>query len=479
MSGEPLEPSLIQNVAMGSRVWLRRVFAGVEVLSALNLLGILLIPGAVADASIHRDSQPLTLDTRAFSGQGQLAFVSADALFVLSGSSRSVRQVTTGLPVPVSPAFSHDGRWLAFLRPVAEGNADVLWMARGNGADAHRVRGLPDAVGVPDSDSVVMSWSPTRDDLLITTGPVNGAPLVPRQVWNVSPSGPPRRLLGPGYVNGAVWSPDGSQAAVLYSPVGFGEEALETVPVHGGQPSIWMSPNENDGYFLAGWSLHLGIVLWQDQGGGGPSVENYGLPLGVISEPRGAFTVLGTAPVFQPPDLAIGRNRLALVVNGNPSSGQGEGEEFVWFGKSLEVCGSVPVCTPLTAPTSSVTEDPTISPVDGSTAFVEAPQSEVDLPPRYSSSASWVQVSSWYATGELCIVRAGSDSPVQVSDTTGAVDPVFSERGTGLVFVKNQALWVLPGSSSQPVEVSNSLQHPPPPYLFGYVDWSEEFAWWA
>ncbi len=453
--------------------------ARVEILSAFILLGVLLTPGTVADASIHRDSSPLTLDTRAFSGQGELAFVSANALFVLDGSSRSVRQVTTGLPVPENPAFSQDGRWLAFLRPVAEGNADVLWMARGNGADAHQVRGLPDALGVPDADSVVMSWSPTRDDLLITTGPVNGAPLVPRQVWIVSPTAPPRRLLGPGYVNGVVWSPDGSQAAVLYSPVGFAEEALEAVPVNGGRASIWMSPNQQDGYFLAGWSLHLGIVLWRDQGGGGPSVENYGLPLGVISEPRAPFTVLGTTPVFQPPDVAIGRNRLALVVNGNSSSGQGEGEKFVWFGKSLEVCGSVPVCTPLAAPTSSVTEDPTISPVDGSTAFVEAPQSEVDLPPLYSSSASWGQVSSWYGTGDLCIVPAGSDSPVQVSDTAGGVDPVFSERGTGLVFVKDQALWLLHGPSSQPVEVSDSLQQPPGPYLFGYVDWSEEFAWWA
>jgi len=447
--------------------------------SAVVLLSTL-FTASTADASIRPGSSvALALDTQAFSGQGELAFVSSNALFVLDGSSRSGRRVTTGQPVPIDPAFSHDGRWLAFLRPVAEGTADVLWMARGDGADAHRMRGLPDALGVPDSDGSVMSWSPTRDELLITTGPVTGAPLVPRQAWIVSATGPPRRLLGPGYVNGVAWSPDGSLVAVLYSAVGFGEETLETVPVDGGPATIWMSPNQHDGYFLAGWSPHLGIVLWQDQGGGGPSVENYGLPLVVISEPKAPPTVLGTVPVFQPPAVAIGDNSLALVVNGNPSSGQGEGEKFVWFGKSLEVCGSVPACSPLSAPSSSVTEDPTISPVDGSIAFVEAPQSEVDLPPLYSSSASWEQVSSWYATGDLWMVPDGSDSPVQVSGTAGAVDPVFSERGTGLVFVKDQALWLLPGSSSQPVEISGPLQQPPAPYLFGYVDWPDEFAWWA
>jgi hypothetical protein len=453
----------------------RAVARGVAALSTVVLLCALLATSS-AGAS-DRASAPPAFDTQAFAGQGELAFVSSNGLFVLDGSSRSEQRAATGQPVPVDPAFSRDGHWLAFLRPVAGGSADVLWMARGNGADAHRVRGLPDALAVPDSDGSVMRWSPTGDELLITTGPATSAPLVPRQVWIVRPTGRARRLLGPGYVNGVAWSPDGTKAAVLYSGVRFAGESLETVPLSGGPATIWMSPKQGDGYFLAGWSPRLGIVLWQDQGGGGPSVENYGLPLGVISEPKAPFTILGTVPIFQPPAVATGDDGLALVVNGNSSSGQGEGEKFVWFGKSLEVCGSVPACSPVPAPSSSVTEDPTISPVDGSVAFVEAPESDVGLPPLYSSSPSWEQVSSWYATGELWTLPDGSDSPIEISGTAGAVDPVFSERGTGLVFVKDRALWLLPGYSSQPVEISGPLQQPAAPYLFGYVDWPEEFAW--
>jgi dipeptidyl aminopeptidase/acylaminoacyl peptidase len=188
---------------------------------------------------------------------------------------------------------------------------------------------------------------------------------------------------------------------------------------------------------------------------------------------------LGTVPVFQQPATAIGVNRLAIVVNGNASSGQGEGEKFAWFGKTVELCGPVPVCSPVAAPSWSVTDDPTISPVDGSMAFVEASQCQTDLPPLYSSAASWEQVESWYASDALWILSVGSDSPVQADNTTGAVDPVFSEKGNGLVFVKDQALWLLPGPTSQPVEIAGPLQRPPAPYLFGYIDWPDEFAWWG
>jgi hypothetical protein len=447
---------------------------------AVALLCTLVAVSAPADASDRQGSSvPLVINTKAFSGQGEVAFVSANALFVLDGSSRSVRQITTGQPIPIDPEFSHDGRWLAFLRPSIGHSTDVLWIARGDGSEAHRVRGIPAAFEVPNSDGSVMSWSPTQDQLLITTGPVTGAPLVPRQVWVVNPTGPPRRLLGPGYVNGVAWSPDGTEVAAVWSARGLDHETLESVPVSGGPATVWINPSQQDLYFLAGWSSHLGIVLWQDQGGGGPSVENYGLPLGVISAPRAPITVLGIVPVFEPPSTAIGVNRLALVVNGNPSSGQGEGEKFVWFGKSVELCGSGSSCVPVSEALSSVTNEPTISPVNGSIAFVEAHESQVDLPPLYAPSTSWEQVANWYASDELWIVPEGSNSPIQLGNTAGAIDPVFSERGAGLVFVKNQALWLLPGPSGQPVEIAGPLRRPPAPYVFGYINWPDEFAWWA
>ena len=225
----------------------------------------------------------------------------------------------------------------------------------------------------------------------------------------MSPTVPPRRLLGPGYVNGVAWSPDGTKVAAVWSATSIDDEALESVPESGGQATSWLNPSDQAVYFLAGWSSDVGIVLWLDNGGGGPSGENYGWPLGVISEPGAPITELGTVPVFQQPATAIGVNSLAIVVNGNASSGQGEGEKFVWFGKTVEVCGLALACSPVSA--SSITDDPTISPVDGSMAFIEAPQSQVDLPPLYSTGASWEQVESWYASDALWIVPAGRTHP--------------------------------------------------------------------
>lgn len=253
---------------------------------------------------------------------------------------------------------------------------------------------------------------------------------------------------------------------------------LETLPAAGGPPTTWTAPGADVSYFLAGWSSTLGIVLWEDQGGAGPSVENYGLPLGVVFAPGASVTVLGTVPVFQQPALALGAD-LALVVNGSASSGQGEGEKFVWFGKSLELCDASGSFSLMTLPEASVAEDPAISSLDGTLAFVVGPQSDADLPPVYSSGASWAQVSAWYTGCAVWIARSGSTSPREISGTRGAADPVFSQTSTALVFVKNQSIWLLPTAFAHPVAVAQSLERPSAPYLFGYVDWRNEFAWWS
>ncbi len=442
---------------------------------AMALCAFVPASGAVGASTAPAPGGP-TVDAGALPSGGKLAFVSAGSLYVVDGASRSVRRVTTGEPVPESPAFSHDGRWLAFLRPLSPGGASTLWMAHGNGSSPRPVGGIPAAVAVPDSGQPVFTWSPTRDALLVTTGPLRDAPEVPRQVWVVTASGRARRLLGPGFVNGVAWSPNGSEVAAIWSASGLSTETLESLPVGGGRATSWMPPNAQASYYLAGWSHELGIALWENAGGGGPSVENYGLPFGVIARPAAPFTTLATVPVFQPPAVAIEQGHVVVVANGSSNGGQGEGEKFVWFGKTVEVCGpGEATCAPAGGGPGTVTSEPAISP-NGAVAFVEAAQSDADLPPEYSSEASWAQISAWYATGALWSVPPGSTSPTEWNDTAGAVDPAFTARGDGLLFVKGQTIWYDSGPSSQPVAVAGPLDLPPGPYVFGYVDWPDQFA---
>jgi hypothetical protein len=196
--------------------------------------------------------------------------------------------------------------------------------------------------------------------------------------------------------------------------------------------------------------------------------------------------VLGTAPLFQPPALAIGPSgELNVVTNSNPNGGDGEGEKFVWFGKSVETCSPVSESYSVVgAQPSSVTLNPAISPVDGSLAFVEAPQSSQDIGAPgapYAPLQSWTQIAGWYATHTLWVLPHGTTTSTEISNTAGASDPVWSSRGSGLVFVKNQGLWLLANTGAEPVEVASPLASSTEPssgkYLFGYVDWLDQFAW--
>jgi Tol biopolymer transport system component len=459
----------------------RRSIAALAIVSG----GLLPCLGASASATTTTDSSFSAhprVNTAAFAGQGDLAFVSSGELYVLDGTSRTYHRVTEGSSVPSGPAFSHDGRWLAFVRsPLNSNGSGTLWIARGNGTDAHQVTKLPPIYGVPNSGAPDFSWNPLTDQLLVTTGPVAGAPLVPRELWVVSANGRAKRILGPGDITGDTWSPNGQEVAVIWTGHSLANQVIETLSPAGGTPMTWLTTEDNT-YYLAGWASGFGILVWYDEGNGGPSVENDGLPLGSLAQPGGKLTVLATAPLFQPPALATGpSSELAIVANGNPSGGDGDGEKFVWFGKTVETCSPTSKdCSAVEDRPSLVTLNPAISPVNGSLAFVEAPQSTEGIVP-YSSNQSSSQIDDWDAAHSLWILPMGSVTPTEISEADGASDPLWSTRGMGLLFVKNQAVWLMANPGAVPIEVASPLDPPMDSSgagaLFGYVDWPDQFAW--
>ncbi|MGH9016974.1 MAG: hypothetical protein ACRDY1_04415, partial [Acidimicrobiales bacterium] len=329
----------------------------------------------------------------------------------------------------------------------------------------------------------VFSWSPTADQLVVTTGPTAaGTGSVPSAVWIVSGSGAAHRLLGPGATNGAVWAPDGSRVAVLWSTDGHDDAGvLETLAPSGGQPTVWL-PSGGSTYYLAGWSSSAGILVWDDRGNGGPSVENYGLPLDALARPGASLTALATTPVFQSPALAVGaQGAVAVVGNADDSSGGGEGAKFFWFGKTVERCSSPPAgsCSAVLDQSSTVTLDPALSPVDGSLAFVAAPQSTQGLPPDYAPSQTWAAMAPWYASHSLWVVPGGGGTATQIAGTAGASDPVWSSTTGALVYEADDGLWLLASARAAPVRIASPVTPAGSSsggFLFGYADWSDQFA---
>jgi len=465
------------------------VAAAVVTTGVVTLVAVGPRSSAPGTSTSHRTSHgstpaptpPPTVDAAAWAGHGNLAFVSGGELYVLDGATARLRQVTTGSPAPADPAFSVDGRWLAFARPSGTDGAAVLWLARGDGTGAHPVGGLPTVLAGADSAATAFSWSPTADELVVTTGPVDAVPDVPRQVWLVPAGRAPRRLLGPGYSGGAVWSPDGRQVAVLWGAA-LADRVLETVPLAGGAPAVWLPADPSTTYYLAGWSAGYGLLVFVDQGNGGPSVENYGLPLAALARPGAALSVLTKAPVFRPPALAVGAGgRVAVVSTVDDSAGGGEGAKFAWFGKTVETCTAPSLtCTAVDDTPGTVTLDPALSAVDGSLAYVAGQQLTLGLPPHYAPTATWAEIAPWYDSRRLSIVGAGGGAPVTVAGSDGAADPVWSSHGSALVYVAHGGLWLLTDPSASPVEVASPLSPQGATdgrYLFGYADWSDQFAW--
>lgn len=435
------------------------------------------------------------VDARALRGHGELTFLSGGSLYVLDGATGALRRVTRGAPAPADPAFSADGRWLAFVRAEdrAHGGAGaVLWLARGDGAGARPVAGLPPVLAVPDSGAPAYSWSPTADELAVTTVARRGLPVAPDAVWVVRAGGGAHRVFGPGVVDGFAWAPDAPQLALAVGAGPGGGEAVETVGAGGGRPQRWLAERGST-LSLAGWPAGAGLLVLDDRGNGGPSVENDGLPLDLLADPGGPLVPLATVPLLQPPAVDVGPSGAVALVALSVPNGTAPGADvtdalkFVWFGRTVETCAlwapvaSPAPCTAVGGARGTVTLDPARSGADGRLAFVEAPARTTGLPPASQPLVPWPAVSAWEAAHTLWVVPAGATAPVEVAGGDGASDPVWSDRTSTLLFVKDRSLWLLPrvGTGARPVEVAGPLDLPAHRggFLFGYVDWPGEFAW--
>jgi hypothetical protein len=472
--GDP--EALIREARQLQRRRQTRVTATVVALAAAAGLVYGIVRSGGRAPSIERVPGGPTVNIGSFAGHGRLAFISRNTVWVLDGDSHSVRRVaiTRGL-YPLRPSFSPDGRWLAFVETttqpayVAGGAWTVgqLWLARGDGSDAHPIAGLANAK--------LVGWSSRTDVLAVVAGPVSArVPFgVETTVRLVTPDGNIRRLLRDRYVRGAVWSPDGRELAVVTEDARL-HDTLATYPINGGQRTIWQRFNPHThlngmGQILvdpAGWWPDFGIGIWIY--GNGMTHNNDATPLHVVSHPGAAPRYLADTLSDQTTRvIAGGRKRLAVVAD--VSHGV-NGNRLVWDAKQLQICTPNDRCAPIDRNRHFVTLDPGWSPRGDKLAFIRAP----DL-----TSSGWPQsvLKGWYADHQLRLYDPPARTTQTLAEEHGATVPIWSVDGRSMLFVDRNGIWLLPRVGAAPVEIASPLFGSSWPAYYGQMAWPAQFGW--
>ena len=406
------------------------------------------------------------VNIKAFSQQGQLAFVSQKSLWVLDGEAQTLHEVALpqGL-VPTSPAFSHDGRWLAFLTGSSAQTITSLWIADSNGSHARRVTGL----AVDDG----FGWSPHFDLYAVAAGPnsTRFPYYQPTALRLVSPGGSRHTLAtAPGIV-GAAWSPNGKSMAVATMNRGD-TPSLISYSVSGDRRTAWTGAPDTKGDWLvpAGWWNRWGVVYSVVGNGMVPSGEGSfnNSALYSLGSPGGTPRFLGDT-VLNDSDgapTATSSGLLAFV------SSTGNDPRTPLDGKQVQVC-TVPSnpCVAAPTPAGDVSLDPAWSPSGSTLAYSAAPNT--------GSYAYGPAVAAWYNAHTLQLYDPRTGASSESAYAAGATAPVWSGDGRGLLYASHNGLWLLPGTNTQPEEVSSPLFADPNllDSYYGEVDWSQQFGW--
>jgi hypothetical protein len=421
------------------------------------------------------------INTSAFAGHGQLAFVSQGALWVLDGSTRSAYQVPTPGLVPVNPTFSPDGKWLAFIASKETTQVEVgvkyttivfseLWMARADGTQARPVPGI--------AVRTAFGWNPHADLFAVSTGTATTVPYgTATAVDLVSPDGTSRQLVGGTHVTSAVWSSAGSALAVSTQSGIDGTNpwslsaTLTTYPTNGAPPTVW-GRRKQEYMVLSGWwpKWGIGFTTVGSAGVPGGSATQDGSPFYTLARPKGSPMALGQTLQIEstgaPSTSATGW--LAFVSTGRNIAGR-----VVWQGKRVVVCSPISRhCTPAPRAPGKVTVDPVWSPTGTVLSYAQAPESE-------NSGFPEGTVENWYNAHALYLYDPTTGSSRAAPDTPGATVPIWSTNGKSLLYVNNNGLWLHPSLAAPPVDIAQPLFAWNSDWLsyYGQIDFSSQFAW--
>ncbi len=147
----------------------------------------------------------------------------ADAAAALEAEPPLVRLTDTPTVAERQPAWSPDGKWIAFV--ADEGGRQDLWILSADGASRRRLTNDPHAEGSP-------AWSPDGKRITFHAAHEGGR----FRVWtvNLADSTVAAVTDEPGRTMSPAWSPDGKEIA--YFGVASGDEQVWAIPAAGGAP---------------------------------------------------------------------------------------------------------------------------------------------------------------------------------------------------------------------------------------------------
>jgi dipeptidyl aminopeptidase/acylaminoacyl peptidase len=424
--------------------------------------------GGGSTAIEHVPNGPV-VNISAFAHHGSLAFISRNALWVLDGTKRSLhrmpplaRQFT-----PQQPVFSPDGRWLAYLVRSSNGfTPNQLWIANGDGIDAHVVSGVP--------IRSVVGWSPRHDLLAFLDAPERSRRPCPcftaTTLRVVVPGGSSRILVRAPWVYGAVWSPPGDALAVT-TVRGDDSSALATYPVNGARPTVWLAMRRDDRLNgmrqvilgAAGWWKN-GIGVWVF--GNGMIHNNDATPLDLVGSPGARPRLLGHTLSDGTTDVVAASSTGSLAIVTDHGGGRS-----AWQDKQVELCSAAGRCKQIDIGKAHVTVDPVWLPDGKTLAFVEAPNNRL---------GPWTQknVAAWFSAHRVWLYNAAGGKRRELAAVRGATALTWSHDGGSLLYVKNNSLWLLPKPSGRPVEIVAPLFPPGNwPQYYAQIPWAAQFAW--
>jgi WD40-like Beta Propeller Repeat len=450
----------------------RRLRLLVALLGALAIGGVVygsFGTGGSGTAGVEAIPNGPVVNLRAFAHQGSLAFISRGTLWLLDGQRALLRRVAShgGRFRPVSPSFSPDGKWLAYLETPRSGNESYsqLWIARSDGSDAHVIQGLQVAS--------LYGWSPTQDLVAVAAGPERTkrpCPCYsPTTLRVASPQGSVRTLARSSWIYGAAWSPNAQSIAV--SEITYPVSKLVVYPTAGGPGTTWFRMgahqrlNRMNGilFQLAGWWRNLGIGFW---------VFGDGMIHNLDATPLDLVSSAGVRPRLLGRTLSDGgTDAIAATANGNLAivTDHGGGRA-AWQDKQVELCGPIS-CGVVSHAPGTVTVDPAWSSNGKTLAYAQAPN---------VLAGPWSQkrIAAWFAAHRILLYNTANGHTRSVPEARGATAVSWSPNHRSLLYVRDDALWLLPTLTSQPVRIATPLFPPHNwPQYYAEIAWSAQFAW--